>query len=383
MKKAFKVSLWDQHENDEEDEHFVENEDVEDVDEMNDIAVEFNEVFQGQYRRPCTIHTLQLLVHDCLKQLPARFVNVLAKAKVVARKQHMSTKLSEAMSQQLPQSNETRWNGQFRLLKNIEANFDEVRNVIGIFVDSDLDPVKSLTSFLSPFFYLTKQLESEKLTTVHEIVPYICKLERDITKCKSMPKPYLDCCLVALENRFGFITSDMHLLSATVLSPHGVKWLKAARAGHRTLRFDAEEVVLPMVKDYLGTLVSEVQPLMGNYKPAAKLGAGAVGAPSLYGSDDEEEFSVPDWLLEFDQHLLRTSSLQPNLDASAYWKTLPRSPLQVVALMILAVPASSAPVERVFSHSGLICSSKRTSMKDDLLSAFVKAKYNYLPSINF
>ena len=47
-----------------------------------------------------------------------------------------------------------------------------------------------------------------------------------------------------------------------------------------------------------------------------------------------------------------------------------------VALQILAVPASSAPVERIFSHAGLILLAKRTKMKDDLLSALVKAKYN-------
>ena len=165
---------------------------------------------------------------------------------------------------------------------------------------------------------------------------------------------YLHCCLVALENRFAFITSDAHLISAIVLSPHGLKWLKAARAANTTLHFDSEEVVLPKVKCYLGTLVSDIQPLMENFKAAAKLRA---DANSLYGYDDEEEFSVPDWMLEFDQHLLRTSSLQPTLDASAYWKTLPHSLLQVVALTILAVPASSAPVERVFSQSGLMCSS--------------------------
>ena len=39
MKKAFKVFLWDQSENEEEDEHVGENEDVEDGDVMNDITV--------------------------------------------------------------------------------------------------------------------------------------------------------------------------------------------------------------------------------------------------------------------------------------------------------------------------------------------------------
>ena len=85
-----------------------------------------------------------------------------------------------------------------------------------------------------------------------------------------------------------------------------------------------------------------------------------------------------DWAVTFDQHLLRTSSLSMSLDPSAYWKSQPKSALQIVALMHLATPASSAPVERIFSHAGLICTPKRTSMKDDLLSALVKAKYNVL-----
>ena len=101
----------------------------------------------------------------------------------------------------------------------------------------------------------------------------------------------------------------------------------------------------------------------------------------MFGYDEFEtsdDLSAKHWLPEFEQHLMRISSVSPVVDASAYWLEQTRSPLQAAALMILAVPASSAPVERVFSHAGLICSSKRTSMKDDLLSALVKAKYNYI-----
>ena len=48
MKKAFKVSLWDENDREEDDENHGENEDVEDGDEVNDIEVNFYEVFQGQ-----------------------------------------------------------------------------------------------------------------------------------------------------------------------------------------------------------------------------------------------------------------------------------------------------------------------------------------------
>jgi len=100
---------------------------------------------------------------------------------------------------------------------------------------------------------------------------------------------------------------------------------------------------------------------------------------SLFGYEEvPENDEAVNWAITFDQHLLRTTSLSTTVDASAYWLSQPKSALQKVALMILAVPASSAPVERIFSHAGLVCSPKRTSMKDDLLAALVKAKYNSL-----
>ena len=174
MKKAFRVSLWDEdseeQENEVETEEETYEEEVDDADDVEDIEVNFAEIFQEQYRRPCTIHTLQLLVKDCLKLLPAKFRNVLAKAKLVCKKQHKSVKLSEAMQCQLPVAGETRWNGQYRLLEKIHQNFDDVKGNIGIVVDSDLNIISSLISFLKPFYIITKQLEYEKLSTIQEII---------------------------------------------------------------------------------------------------------------------------------------------------------------------------------------------------------------------
>ena len=50
--------------------------------------------------------------------------------------------------------------------------------------------------------------------------------------------------------------------------------------------------------------------------------------------------------------------------------------LRIIATQILNVTASSAPVERVFSVTGNICTATRTSMSPDLLSALARAKHN-------
>lgn len=65
-------------------------------------------------------------------------------------------------------------------------------------------------------------------------------------------------------------------------------------------------------------------------------------------------------------------------NALLFWalnmKTLPS--LFRVAIRVLAVPASSAPVERVFSHSGIMLRPHRAQMTDRLLANLVFCKCN-------
>ena len=73
---------------------------------------------------------------------------------MVCRKQHQSSKLSEAMSKQLPAPGETRWNGQYRLLEAIESSFEEVKFIAGGFLDSDLLPLRELINFFRAFLFV-------------------------------------------------------------------------------------------------------------------------------------------------------------------------------------------------------------------------------------
>ncbi|KAK7174096.1 hypothetical protein R3I93_001313 [Phoxinus phoxinus] len=65
-------------------------------------------------------------------------------------------------------------------------------------------------------------------------------------------------------------------------------------------------------------------------------------------------------------------------NALMFWalnsKTLPS--LFKVSIRVLAVPASSAPVERVFSHGGIILRPHRAQMTDRLLANLIFCKCN-------
>ena len=59
-------------------------------------------------------------------------------------------------------------------------------------------------------------------------------------------------------------------------------------------------------------------------------------------------FTAPtdSWEAEFHDHVAQKSPMSGEMDLIAYWKSQPETPLRIVALQILNVPASSAPVER-------------------------------------
>ena len=315
--------------------------------------MDYEDVFRDQYRQPCTIHSLQLLVKDILNLFPAfaqRYDNILRRAKVVCRKQHQSSKLSEAMSKQLPAPGETRWNGQYRLLEAIESSFEVVKFIAGGLLDSDLLPLRELINFLEPFYLLTKTLEAEQEATIHHVLPAFCNLERHIMG-SNIPETLKQRALAAFDMRFGFIKSDMHLITAAVLSQHGFQWLTLANKNNKILLFDSADELRAKVVLYLQTVIQDFQAQTKEPEQVAKFAK-------------KQKICV------------HNRSMSEELDPLQFWTSQPPTPLQKVAVQKLVTPASSAPVERIFSHAGLICSARRTRMKDDLLSALVKAKYN-------
>ena len=66
------------------------------------------------------------------------------------------------------------------LLMSVQEIFEEVQTKLGLFVDSDLEIIRSLVRFLQPFYTITKQLEAEKTATIQDVIPSICYLERHI-----------------------------------------------------------------------------------------------------------------------------------------------------------------------------------------------------------
>ena len=386
MKKAFKVSLWEAEDpaiQTDQEQQVQENEfepNIDENEEFQDLIVNFVEIFREQYRRPCNIHTLQLFVKDIISALPARHKQVLARAKVACRKQHQSVHLSEATDFTLPAHCETRWNGQLKLLAKIEQHFDDVLDKIGTFMAADRSYVSGLCWLLSPMQRMTSRIEGDHVATIHHVIPNLCGIERHLL---SIPKQsssfnfsqnFCDETLKLLEKRFGFVVEDEHLLAAAVLSAHGLKWV--TNAPRQALLFGSYDQILQLVKKYIHQQILAI--------PAEDLPqCENMASEALNKIDDDfgyeqvqTQTTISTWEQELSDHLLRVAAMTADVDPIAYWKSQPPSALTVVAIQILNVTASSAPVERVFSLCGNICTDTRTRMGPDLLSALVRAKFN-------
>ena len=135
---------------------------------------------------------------------------------------------------------------------------------IGGFVNSDVEIVKSLVSFFKPFYNITKQLESEKKATIHEVIPLFCFLERHILTV-DQSAPFKEAIITAFEKTFAFMNTDMHLLSAVVLSQHGYKWLPKAQESNRVLKFESVETLSRKVLGYIGAVVDDIGLYMYGY----------------------------------------------------------------------------------------------------------------------
>ena len=70
-------------------------------------------------------------------------------------------------------------------------------------------------------------------------------------------------------------------------------------------------------------------------------------------------------------------------DILMWWKTKSTWPkLQLMARQYLAVPASSAGVERLFSKASFAHGDLAQAMKEEMLGFALFASYNYAPSMN-
>ncbi|TRY56530.1 hypothetical protein DNTS_005417 [Danionella cerebrum] len=296
-------------------------------------------------RLQCFAHALQLVVGDGLKETKVA-CPCLSKLSKLSSLLHTSTKFKDLFDDEfgeqkgIPAAVKTRWNSTLRQVKAVLqcdhlklcAVLEKAGHKDLSFSPREWNLLKELVNILKPFGEATDLTQGEKVITISAVVPSVLSLNHHLEK----PKPQV---------RFlsGLVRSlqTHNLPESSALDPaFALLWVEP----HVLVSRDIKAEVAQRVKELILQDAAETDP--------------PVPLP-----DEEEDIGEGEGLF------------------AAYYKRQKRDVgttpgVQLVAIRVLAVAASSAPVERVFSHGGIVLRPHRAQMTDRLLANLIFCKCN-------
>ncbi|XP_038823451.1 uncharacterized protein LOC120023496 [Salvelinus namaycush] len=375
----------------------------------NDLTPEDQQIVDAaigttKQRLQCFAHTLQLVVGDGLKETKVMTPS-LSKLSKISSLLHTNTTLKEVFEAEfgergIPAAVNTRWNSTLRQVKAvIQCDHRKLSHVLEkaghkelLFTVQEWNKLKELVDILKPFGEATDMTQGEKIVTISSVVPSVLSLNHHLEQRKpqvhflsglvrslqaSLNKRFLGIFInVKMARKQDGITapfSDPVYLKAAALDPaFSLMWVEH----HVLVKEEVKEEVAQRVKELI-----------------LQDAAGTEQAVPLVDEEEREDHSLGQEEGLFAAYCKRqkkavgtTPALQlshyldicEGQNALLFWamnrKALPS--LSRVAIRVLAVPASSAPVERVFSHGGIILRPHRAQMTDRLLSNLVFCKCN-------
>ncbi|KAL3048814.1 hypothetical protein OYC64_008318 [Pagothenia borchgrevinki] len=252
--------------------------------------------------------------------------------------------------------------------------------------------LKELVDIMHPFGEATDLTQGEKIVTISSVVPSVLSLNHHLEKLKPQVR-FLSSLVrslqVSLKKRFGgiFINvkmatltqdgttapfSDPVYLKAAALDPaFSLMWIDL----HVLVSLEVKAEVLQHVKELILREAVETEQPTPCVDEEEQESLGLEGLFAAYHKKKKKDVGTTP-ALQLSHYLHIADGQNVLLFWAMNMKVLPS--LFKVAIRVLAVPASSAPVERVFSHGGIILRPHRAQMSDRLLTNLVFCKCNAL-----
>ena len=410
MVAAFRVQLQvlqdDEDDEEDEEENMEEQELEEQESDFESIDFEDREcdqaiAFHSLGRISCFAHTLQLVVNK-FSEITA-FKGVLNRAHTLIRKVNSSGKATESLvllsGKKLVRDCPTRWSSTYLMINRML----EVRNSLTSVLEelewdnlavSEWKLLEALRDLLHPFAIFTALVQGEEFTTLSCVVPAIMDLCLHLEEFKRNPEP--EVCEAAalllreLKRRFrkytdpGDTDHESIFIVATSLDPRYRLLLSAAQ--------------LDCVKQ---ELVKKLKEAAREKNDASSSSENELTSHDIIVQDCEEPptkrfrhlnrileekwkeglrktSAIPLEKAEVERYFQTVESVVEKVDPITYWisheKNYPL--LSSVAVDILTIPASSAPIERVFSTAGESTAGKRNRLSDRNLECEILLRRN-------
>ena len=230
-----------------------------------------------------------------------------------------------------------------------------------------------IVSVMSYFNEATNILQQEATPTSNSLIPVIDSLENallQIDRANPAINALCERLLSSLRRRFSYLLNSEIYLTATALDPQ----IKLSFTDNKEGKFFifSSSLVKQAVKSLLP------HPLPVNSPPAASNASLEPASKKIklldFCSVSDDGVSVKDIDVEVE---LQTYFDQPRLsdvNPITFWAGRKEKQLSTLALQVLSVPCSSAPVERLFSRAGIILSQRRSRLNSEKLEKLVFIK---------
>ena len=329
--------------------------------------------------RPCFAHVLQLVIKDGFKQ--ASSINkVLSKVSAIVKHVRKSVNASEILESEkrLQATNATRWNSQLKMVRSVLRVPDE--KLISLDTQTltvyDRKVLEDLVEILTPFETATHCVQGDNIVTSSMIVPCVKVLK---SKVELLSRKYTSRFVATLKasvySRLGKY-EDVHVfLMASALDPRfKLKWCKPVEFIHlkaalieeveKNQQDQGTDMIIQMTEtsnssnEAVQTQRSDLEPPAKKMKTFFNDLIGETASSNSIITPNDITLMVEEYLL--------SPCLPQEEDPLEFWKLnqVKYSPLAKLAPQFLCVPASSAPVERLFSIAGKVFRPERCRLTD-------------------
>ena len=311
--------------------------------------------------------------------------------------------LLEQMNSKIARMNVTRWNSEFLLIRSIaaigktdlEVITSSMENPVKFF-SNDLTILDEIIEILQPFYEISIKCQAESAVTASMVVPSIAHLIghlRDVKAEIAFCVKLVQQLETSIHVRFAGITDRLYQIDPTENSPfndplyfiasvldpqfkfHWVRDLKRPVQSENRLKQHIIQLIIDEGKNDSKQCSNTTDAAAAHMSSSHDTPKAKRRKLFHYDQDimgDASETTVLDPAIELDSYLndpIRTSFSQ-------YWSHSPLNILKKMVQRVFSVQASSAPIERVFSHAGLILSSRRTNMSEHLFRDLMFLRVN-------
>nr|XP_023696959.1 zinc finger BED domain-containing protein 1-like isoform X2 [Paramormyrops kingsleyae] len=345
-----------------------EEEEQDDTSDLHVVNIDEEMMYFPPERSPCFVYTLQLVVRDALDQVGS-VKNLLGKIQKLVTFCYKSPLAFETLGDyRIHPGNATRWNSQLKILKSVLNIRSDVLGQLECPVQlspTEFKIIQELCVVLEPFEEVTDRCQAEKVVTSSLVIPCVRGLRYAVKNMKMTGNNNLVSILQSLvEKHLAKFEEIQCFQMASILDP----------------RFKLDWCIGEEVNTMKDLLMGKVECL------SPKLSAGYNDCsdqpkkrPKLFSYMESQSSSSAVAKASHDVIVyLSQPCLAEDVDPLAYWKGNQTGfpELAQLACKYLAIPASSAPVERIFSAAGNIFRPERSNLNDKTFEDLLLIKCN-------